>query len=431
MPEIKCPNCGNLFTIDQNQYDDLIREVRNDVFEKEIQQRLNIEKEKLESSFKVQQMQSSNENQNRIRELQSQIDSLKNIIANNELSKNSAIAEAINKKELELKNKDLEINNLQSKLDNQALSLDMKYKELINSKDQEIVSLNNKIDLNKKEAEIKQNNLIEQQRLELKAKDEQIAYYKDMKLKLSTKLVGESLEQHCQNAFNSIRMTAFPHAYFEKDNDSSSGEKGDFIFKEYTEEGAELISIMFEMKNESDETATKHKNEDFFAKLDKDRKTKNCEYAILVSMLEPESELYNAGIVDVSYKYPKMYVVRPQCFIPIITLLRNASLNASKYKNELMIARNQSIDVTNFENSLLDFQDKFNKNYNLASQRFNSAIEEIDKTIDHLNKVKEGLLGADRNLRLANDKAQDLSIKKLTRNNPTMKEAFDKVKNEN
>lgn len=431
MPEIKCPNCGNLFTIDQNQYDDLIREVRNDVFEKEIQQRLNIEKEKLESSFKVQQMQSSNENQNKIRELQSQIDSLKNIIANNELTKNSAIAEAINIKEIELKNKDLEISNLQSKLDNQALSLDMKYKELINSKDQEIVSLNNKIDLNKKEAEIKQNNLIEQQRLELKAKDEQIAYYKDMKLKLSTKLVGESLEQHCQNAFNSIRMTAFPHAYFEKDNDSSSGEKGDFIFKEYTEEGAELISIMFEMKNENDETATKHKNEDFFAKLDKDRKTKNCEYAILVSMLEPESELYNAGIVDVSYKYPKMYVVRPQCFIPIITLLRNASLNASKYKNELMIARNQSIDVTNFENSLLDFQDKFNKNYNLASQRFNSAIEEIDKTIDHLNKVKEGLLGADRNLRLANDKAQDLSIKKLTRNNPTMKEAFDKVKNEN
>ena len=431
MPEIKCPNCGNLFTIDQNQYDDLIREVRNDVFEKEIQQRLNIEKEKLESSFKVQQMQSSNENQNKIRELQSQIDSLKNTIANNELAKNSAISEAINKKELELKNKDLEISNLQSKLDNQALSLDMKYKELINSKDQEIVSLNNKIDLNKKEAEIKQNNLIEQQRLELKAKDEQIAYYKDMKLKLSTKLVGESLEQHCQNAFNSIRMTAFPHAYFEKDNDSSSGEKGDFIFKEYTEEGAELISIMFEMKNENDETATKHKNEDFLAKLDKDRKTKNCEYAILVSMLEPESELYNAGIVDVSYKYPKMYVVRPQCFIPIITLLRNASLNASKYKNELMIARNQSIDVTNFENSLLDFQDKFNKNYNLASQRFNSAIEEIDKTIDHLNKVKEGLLGADRNLRLANDKAQDLSIKKLTRNNPTMKEAFDKAKNEN
>ena len=431
MPEIKCPNCGNLFTIDQNQYDDLIREVRNDVFEKEMQQRLNIEKEKLESSFKVQQMQSSNENQNKIRELQSQIDSLKNTIANNELSKNSAIAEAINKKEIELKNKDLEISNLQSKLDNQALSLDMKYKELINSKDQEIVSLNNKIDLNKKEAEIKQNNLIEQQRLELKAKDEQIAYYKDMKLKLSTKLVGESLEQHCLNAFNSIRMTAFPHAYFEKDNDSSSGEKGDFIFKEYTEEGAELISIMFEMKNENDESATKHKNEDFFAKLDKDRKTKNCEYAILVSMLEPESELYNAGIVDVSYKYPKMYVVRPQCFIPIITLLRNASLNASKYKNELMIARNQSIDVTNFENSLLDFQDKFNKNYNLASQRFNSAIEEIDKTIDHLNKVKEGLLGADRNLRLANDKAQDLSIKKLTRNNPTMKEAFDKVKNEN
>ena len=247
---------------------------------------------------------------------------------------------------------------------------------------------------------------------------------------MSTKMVGETLEIHCSTEFNTKLRSFLPNAYFEKDNDASEGSKGDFIFRDF-EDGTEYVSVMFEMKNEMDETATKHKNEDFFAKLDKDRKTKNCEYAILVSMLEPESELYNAGIVDVSYKYPKMYVVRPQCFIPIITLLRNASLNASKYKNELMIARNQSIDVTNFENSLLDFQDKFNKNYNLASQRFNSAIEEIDKTIDHLNKVKEGLLGADRNLRLANDKAQDLSIKKLTRNNPTMKEAFDKAKNEN
>ena len=260
-------------------------------------------------------------------------------------------------------------------------------------------------------------------------KDEQIAFYKDLKTKMSTKLVGETLEQHCLNQFNSIRMSAFPNAYFEKDNDASSGSKGDFIFKENTEEGAELVSIMFEMKNENDTTATKHKNEDFFKELDKDRNEKKCEYAVLVSMLEPESEYYNAGIVDVSYRYPKMYVVRPQCFIPFITLIRNAALASSEYKNQLVLAKNQNLDVSHFEEDLNTFKEKFAENYNRASDRFAKAIEEIDKTIEHLNKVKEGLVGADRNLRLANDKAQDLTIKKLTKNNPTMKAKFDELKN--
>ena len=245
---------------------------------------------------------------------------------------------------------------------------------------------------------------------------------------MSTKLVGETLEQHCMIEFNKLRMTAFPKAYFEKDNDASGGSKGDFIYRETDENGTEIISIMFEMKNENDTTATKHKNEDFLKELDKDRREKNCEYAVLVSMLEADNEYYNAGIVDVSYRYEKMYVVRPQCFIPIITLLRNAAFNAAQYKQELALVRTQNVDVTNFEDKLLDFQEKFGKNYALANERFNKAIEEIDKTIDYLNKVKNDLLGADRNLRLANDKAQDLTIKKLTHNNPTMKALFEESK---
>ena len=262
----------------------------------------------------------------------------------------------------------------------------------------------------------------------LKDKENEVAYYKDLKTKMSTKLVGETLEQHCMIEFNKLRMTAFPKAYFEKDNDASGGSKGDFIYRETDENGTEIISIMFEMKNENDTTATKHKNEDFLKKLDKDRREKNCEYAVLVSMLEADNEYYNAGIVHVSYRYEKMYVVRPQCFIPIITLLRNAAFNAAQYKQELALVRTQNVDVTNFEDKLLDFQEKFGKNYALANERFNKAIEEIDKTIDYLNKVKNDLLGADRNLRLANDKAQDLTIKKLTHNNPTMKALFEESK---
>ena len=259
-------------------------------------------------------------------------------------------------------------------------------------------------------------------------KDEEIERLKDMKARLSTKMVGESLEQHCETEFNRLRMTAFPRAYFEKDNDASEGSKGDFVFREADEDGNEFVSIMFEMKNENDETASKHKNEDFFAKLDRDRAKKGCEYAILVSLLEPESELYNAGIVDVSYRYPKMYVIRPQFFIPIITLLRNAALSSLESKRELAAMRQQNIDVTNFEAKMEDFKEKFGKNYDAASRKFNTAIDEIDKTIDHLNKVKEALLSSDRNLRLANDKAQDLTIRKLTWGNKTMKAKFDEAR---
>ena len=262
----------------------------------------------------------------------------------------------------------------------------------------------------------------------IRYKDEEIERLKDMKARLSTKMVGESLEQHCETEFNRLRMTAFPRAYFEKDNDASEGSKGDFVFREADEDGNEFISIMFEMKNENDETASKHKNEDFFAKLDRDRAKKNCEYAILVSLLEPESELYNAGIVDVSYRYPKMYVIRPQFFIPIITLLRNAALSSLEAKRELAVMRQQNIDVTNFESKMEDFKEKFGKNYDAASRKFNTAIDEIDKTIDHLNKVKEALLSSDRNLRLANDKAQDLTIRKLTWGNKTMKAKFDEAR---
>ncbi|NMA16825.1 MAG: DUF2130 domain-containing protein, partial [Erysipelotrichia bacterium] len=263
---------------------------------------------------------------------------------------------------------------------------------------------------------------------QLKSKDDLIDYYKDLKVKLSTKLIGETLEQHCENEFNQIRSTAFKNAYFEKDNDIKSGSKGDYIFRDYDDDNNEIVSIMFEMKNEEDKTATKQKNEDFFAKLDKDRKAKNCEYAILVSLLEKDSELYNTGIVDVSYKYEKMYVIRPQFFIPMITLLRNAALNSMKYKRELAVIRNQNIDISNFENEMNEFKDKFSKNYELAARRFKTAIEEIDKTIVHLQKTKDALLSSENNLRLANNKAQDLSIKKLTRNNPTMQKMFDEQK---
>ena len=301
-------------------------------------------------------------------------------------------------------------------------------KEKINKKQEEVIRLQSEITLAKQEKELSEKQIKEQYESKLKDKEEQINYYRDLKTKMSTKLVGESLEQHCQNQFNQIRMAAYPNAYFEKDNDASSGSKGDFIFRENDENGNEIISIMFEMKNESDTTATKHKNEHFFKELDKDRNEKKCEYAVLVSLLEADSELYNSGIVDVSYQYKKMYVVRPQCFLSIISLLRNASLNAMAYKKELAIVKSQNIDVTNFEDKLLDFQDKFSNNYRLANERFTKAIEEIDKTIDHLLKVKEGLLSSDRNLRLANDNLQDLSIKKLTINNPTMREKFDELK---
>ena len=398
MNKIKCPKCGEVFSTDEADYAKILSQVKNEEFEKELARR---EKEILEKSKLTAEVAKQNDAKaydKRIAELEAKLREQQNKLDNAKTEKELAVANAKAESKEELSKKEKEL-----------LELDSRLKEEKNSAKNELLLLK------------------QQHSAELKAKDEQIEFYKDFKAKQSTKQIGESLEQYCHDEFNKIRMTAFPNAYFEKDNDISreSGSKGDFIFKDFINgTDSPFVSIMFEMKNEGDTTATKHKNEDFFKELDKDRNEKGCEYAILVSLLEADSELYNAGIVDVSYKYPKMYVVRPQCFIPIITLLRNAALNSMQYQKELVEYKNQNLDVENFENNLLDFQDKFNRNYNLAKDKFESAIAEIDKTIDHLNKVRESLVGAEKNLRLANDKAQDLSIKKLTKDNPTMKEKF-------
>ena len=382
MPEIKCPHCQKVFSVSEEQYRSIASSVRDVEFEKELHRRLELEEVKNRQNLTILEEKHKNELLDKQRNLEKEIDELKTKIKLNESEKELEIQKAIS-------NKDHEIDKLKN--------------DLLNQKNEEA--------------------------RKLKEKEEEVSYYRDLKTRMSTKLVGETLEQHCQIQFNQIRMSAFPDAYFEKDNDAKSGSKGDFIFREKTKEGAELISIMFEMKNENDETATKHKNEDFFKELDKDRNEKNCEYAVLVSMLEPDNELYNAGIVDVSYRYKKMYVVRPQCFIPIISLLRNAALNAAEAKNELMLVRNENIDITNFEQELNDQQQLVARNYELAKDHFTTAIEEIDKTIDHLQKVRKELVGSEKNLRIANDKVQNLSIKSLTKNNPTMREKFAELKN--
>ena len=399
MAKIKCPQCGNEIELDKSNYDKLL----NDIAGEEIERRVKEQAKALQEKFNAELALAKNKAEQN---------------SSDELAKLKAKIEVLEER---LKNSD-------SKVELEVNKVKSESKDKLNEKEQEIIRLKDELKSAEQNNALKISGINEQHKEEIRMKDEQIAFYKDLKTKMSTKLVGETLEQHCLNQFNSIRMSAFPNAYFEKDNDASSGSKGDFIFKENTEEGAELVSIMFEMKNENDTTATKHKNEDFFKELDKDRNEKKCEYAVLVSMLEPESEYYNAGIVDVSYRYPKMYVVRPQCFIPFITLIRNAALASSDYKNQLVLAKNQNLDVSHFEEDLNTFKEKFAENYNRASERFAKAIEEIDKTIDHLNKVKEGLVGADRNLRLANDKAQDLTVKKLTKNNPTMKAKFDELK---
>ena len=330
-----------------------------------------------------------------------------------------------------------QIKELRAKLEAGDTEKKLAVAEAQSKKDEEIAAKNNELiklqgQLQNKDAEmkLKETSLKESYDQQLKFKDEEIERIKDFKAKQSTKMIGESLEQHCQNEFNSIRMTAFPNAYFEKDNDARTGSKGDFIFRESSEDGTEFISIMFEMKNEMETTATKHKNEDFFKELDKDRKEKGCEYAVLVSLLEADNELYNNGIVDVSYKYEKMYVIRPQFFIPMITLLRNAALNSLKYQRELAIVRDQQLDITNFEAEMNTFKESFGRNYRLASERFQKAIDEIDKTMDHLQKTKDALLASDRNLRIANDKADDLSIKKLTRHSPSVRAMFDELNKE-
>lgn len=413
MKEIKCPHCGQVFQVDESEFASILEQVKKD----EITREVHIELEKQQALF----------NASKIKE-----ETLLKEQYASELNKlNKTIVELSSKLENASKEKEIAVINTKREVET-----------LLNNKEKEILELNNKIlnaskdkELALKDSELKRNEalaskeqLINKLEERIKDKDEEIALYKDKKAKLSVKLLGEDLEQHCMNLFNQIRMQGFQDVYFEKDNNVINGSKGDFIYKENTPEGAEVLSIMFEMKNESDATNNKHRNEDFFDKLDKDRKNKNCEYAVLVSMLELDNEYYNAGIVDVSYRYPKMYVVRPNCFIPIITLLRNAAYKNIDIKNELVSIKNQNLDITNFEEKLYDFQDKFSKNYERAKDQFGKAIEEIDNTIKHLTKVKESLLSSENNLRLANDKAQDLSIRKLTYGNPTMKEKFDSLK---
>ena len=407
MQEIKCPKCGEVFQVDESGYAAIVKQVRDKEFEKEISSReIQFENEK-EAAIKLAKIEVENR--------------LKDILV---------------EKELATAKKDREILELKTRLDtyekDKALELnrfEIDKERLIAEKDRQIADLAGKIESNEKENLLKELSLKQQYETELRFKDEEIRCIKDFKARQSTKMIGESLEKHCELEFNKLRATGFQNAYFEKDNDAKTGSKGDYIFRESNSDGLEVVSIMFEMKNEADTTSTKKKNEDFLKELDKDRCEKNCEYAVLVSLLEPENELYNSGIVDMSHKFPKMYVIRPQFFIPMITILRNASLNSLQYKQELAVIRNQNIDISNFEESMNEFKEKFARNYEIASKKFKTAIEEIDKTIDHLQKTKEALLSSENNLRLANNKAEDLSIKRLTKNNPTMAAKFAELKN--
>ena len=434
MKELKCPQCGSVFTVDEADYASIVSQVKTQEFDAEVKSRL----EEIQKQNEVRQEAES-------------------------LKISQEFQGKLNDKELELSKKDSEIVKLQAQLDsfNQTKKLELdaersktneeiarlksiiaqnennvrvavleeqnKAKDIIQAKENSLIELRSQIDVKQKEATIRETNIKEDYERQLKQKQELVDYYKDLKAKLSTKMIGESLEVHCSNEFNRVRTSMYPNAYFDKDNDASHGSKGDFIFRDFAD-GMEYISIMFEMKNEMDETATKHKNEDFLAKLDKDRRDKGCEYAVLVSLLEPDNDFYNEGIVDVSYKFPKMFVVRPQFFMPIISLLTQASRKSVVYQKELMLAKQQSIDVTNFENKLIDFRNKFGNHYQRASDKFNKAIEEIDKTIKSLQKMKEDLLSSENYLRLANNDTEDLSIKKLTRGNPTMKQKFEEAK---
>lgn len=393
MNEIKCPNCGTVFQIDEMDYQSIVKQIRDKEFEKEIE----------------------------LRDKQAEIDK-ENAVKLKEASVKENYQEQLNKK-------DLEIADLKKKIEVQESKSELDKQKALSEKEKKIDSLSSELELKSKEYSLKENTIKESYEAKLKDKDEQIAYYKDFKAKQSTKMIGESLEVHCSTEFNRLRPL-FPHAVFEKDNDAKTGSKGDFIFRDYDDDGTEIVSIMFEMKNEADETSTKHKNEDFFKELDKDRREKKCEYAVLVSLLEMDNDYYNDGIVDVSHVYEKMYVIRPQFFIPLITLIRNLARKSLDVRRELELIRSQNIDITHFEENINTFKEGFGRNYRLASERFSKAIEEIDKTIDHLNKIKEHLQKTDDNLRLANNKAEDLTIQKLTHNNPTMKQMFEDLKGE-
>lgn len=428
MHEIKCPHCHTAFTVNEASYADILNQVRTQEFQTEIHERLQQAQMQFQSDMQLAQAQAQNQFDKILADKNHEIAALSNQI--NAYEKDSKLAAA----EIEgrLKEQIAEQDKLIAELKAQAKSLEtaknmekeLEITKAVAEKERELGNLNTQLMLQSKENQLEKQSLREKYEAELKQKDETIAFYKDFKAKQSTKMIGESLEQHCETEFNRIRTTAFPQAVFGKDNDAKTGSKGDYIYRETDEEGNEIISIMFEMKNENDETATKKKNEHFFKELDKDRREKNCEYAVLVSLLEADSDLYNNGIVDVSYAYPKMYVVRPQFFIPIVSLLRNAALNSLKYKQELAQMRAQNIDITHFEEDLDKFKTDFGRNYELASRKFQTAIDEIDKTISHLQKTKEALLSSENNLRLANNKAADLTVKKLVRKNPTMKAAF-------
>ncbi len=428
MHEIKCPHCHTAFTVNEASYADILNQVRTQEFQTEIHERLQQAQMQFQSDMQLAQAQAQNQFDKILADKNHEIAALSNQI--NAYEKDSKLAAA----EIEgrLKAQIAEQDKLIAELKAQAKSLEtakniekeLEITKAVAEKERELGNLNTQLMLQSKENQLEKQSLREKYEAELKQKDETIAFYKDFKARQSTKMIGESLEQHCETEFNRIRTTAFPQAVFGKDNDAKTGSKGDYIYRETDEEGNEIISIMFEMKNENDETATKKKNEQFFKELDKDRREKNCEYAVLVSLLEADSDLYNNGIVDVSYAYPKMYVVRPQFFIPIVSLLRNAALNSLKYKQELAQMRAQNIDITHFEEDLDKFKTDFARNYELASRKFQTAIDEIDKTISHLQKTKEALLSSENNLRLANNKATDLTVKKLVRKNPTMKAAF-------
>lgn len=437
MKELKCPQCSSVFSVDEADYASIVSQVKTQEFDAEVKSRLEEISKQNEVRQEAESLKLSQEFQGKLNAKEVELSK-----RDSEIVKLQAQLDGFNqKKELELsaeraKNNE-EIARLKALIelsDNRTrvavLEEQNRAKDIIQAKENSLVELRSQIDVKQKEATIREANLKENYERQLKQKQELVDYYKDLKAKLSTKMIGESLEVHCSNEFNRVRTTMYPYAYFEKDNDASHGSKGDFIFRDFAD-GMEYISIMFEMKNEMDETATKHKNEDFLAKLDKDRREKGCEYAVLVSLLEPENDFYNEGIVDMSYRYPKMYVVRPQFFMPLISLLTQASKKSIEYQRELLVARQQSVDVTNFENKLNEFRNRFGNHYQRASDKFNKAIEEIDKTIKSLQKMKEDLLSSENYLRLANNDTEELTIKKLTRGNPTMKQKFEEAREVN
>ena len=438
MKELKCPKCGSVFTVDEADYAFILSQVKNAEFNEELNRRLAelhqqhlAEQQSAEAKLEKEHQVELGKKEQELGRKDMEISQLKSNLLYLEQQKRSEL-------ELAMASKDKTIDDLRAQIAHSSqqqqiavMEVRQKAKDYVAQKEQEITKLQAEVKTQQLEAESKMAVLREKYEGELKNAQELVNYYKDLKTRLSTKMIGETLEVHCSTQYNQMMRPLLPNAYFEKDNDASVGSKGDFIFRDYGDDGTEYVSIMFEMKNEADETATKHKNEDFFKKLDADRRTKNCEFAVLVSLLEPDNELYNGGIVDVSYRYDKMYVIRPQFFLPIISLLVQTSKKSLEYKQQLAIAKSQSIDVTNFENQLYDFRDKFGRNFRIASEKFNTAIEEIDKSISHLQKIKEALLSSENNLRLANDKVESLTIKKLTKGNPTMTALFEEAQEAN